>query len=303
MLFFDISDTSIEMLQISKTFVSGEAIHSFSRVELKDGSIKNSEIQNKDQFKKNVEELLKSARPKPVKDQECAFTLPDSRIYSHRFDIPQRKNSKTILGAVKAQAERVIPQPIDELIYRYKSLNHSKEEGEILLVALPTKIVNSYIEVLNDLKILPQLVTSESMAVHRLISSSINPKETVLYIDIGEKDSNISIMDRLGVIETFSEPVGRQDDLAHIDSLLTFSREKLKEDINRVFLGGGGSPKVDLDKAQEFLKKDVVPMETLIANFKPAIKVDLGGIPKIVFANTLGLILLSKEKQPLNLLP
>jgi Tfp pilus assembly PilM family ATPase len=303
MLFFDISDTSIELMQLSKTFISGEVINSFSRLEIKDGSIKDCEIQNKEQFQKNIENLLKDAKPKSLKEQECAFILPDNRIYSHRFTVSQKKEDKNILIQIKAQAERTIPQPIDELIYRYKTIGHSKDSSEVLLVALPTKIVNGYIEIFNNLKLTTILISSESLAVHRLISSAINPKEAVLYIDMGGKDSNISIMDKKGVIETFSEPIKDQDNLAHIERVISFSNEKLDEEINRIFLGGGGSSKVDLGKARDVLKKDIVPVETLTANFKPSIKVNLGDTPRTVFTNILGLILLSKEKQPLNLLP
>ncbi len=303
MIFFDISDTSIEATQLATSFVTGEALRAFSRVELKEGLIKSGEIKDQEALKKAIAGLIEKAHPKAMKDQECALTLPDSRVYTSRLNLPQRQNSQTVFDLVKAQVEKSIPQPIEELIYRFESLGKGKGPGEILLVAIPTVIVNSYVEFFNQLSLQPRLIVPESFAIHSFLAPVIGAEETVLYLDVGEKTSTATLMNKEGVVEAFTEPVERDKLLDQTKKLLSFSRERFLKDVKRIILGGGGSLKMDSDKMKAELKVEIEAAEGALKGFKLPIRVDFGTTPRVLFINTFGLALLSKTKQPLNLLP
>lgn len=303
MILFDISDTSIEAVKLSKSFLTGEVINAFNRVEFTDGPVKAGEIQKKDALKKTIVNLLKDAKPKEIKDQECAFTLPDKRTYTHRFTLSQRQDSQTVLGLVKAQAEKLIPQPIEELIYRFDSLNRGTGEGEIFLMAVPTIIVNRYVELFNDLGLQPRLVVPESLAAYRFLTPIIQAGGAALYLDVGKKTTTAALMDKRGVVETFSEPVQADKLFTQLESLFEFACTRAGGCIRQVILGGSESLAIDSAEVASKLKVNVVLAEEAFKHFRLPIKVDFGNLSKIVFINTLGLALLSKEESPLNLLP
>jgi len=303
MILFDISDTSIEAVKLSKSFLVGDSINAFTRVEFANGLVKEGEIKNKDALGKIISTLLKTAKPKPMKDEVCGFTLPDKRVYTHRFTLSQRQDSQTVLGLVKAEVEKSIPQPLEELIYRFDSLNHGEGEGEIFLMAVPTMIVNRYVELFNDLGLPPRLIVPESLAAYRFLAPVVQAGGTTLYLDVGKKTTNAVLMDKRGVVETFSEPVQTDKLFTQLESLFKFACTRAGGCIRQVILGGGGSLAIDSAEVASKLKVNVVLAGEAFKHFRLPIKVDFGNLSKMVFINTLGLALLSKEESPLNLLP
>lgn len=305
MILFDISDTSIEAVKLSKSFFTGEVINAFNRVEFTDGLVRAGEIQKKDALKKTIVNLLKDAKPKEIKDQECAFTLPDKRTYTHRFNLSQRKDSQTVSSLIKAQAEQLIPQPIEELAYDYNLLDQKEEargEGEIFLAAVPATLLDGYLELFNGLGLKPELAVPESLAAYRFLASMVQAGEAVLYLDVGEKVTTATLMDKQGVVEAFTEPVQTSELVNRVGELLKFSSERLGKEVDRIILGGGGSLKMDTAKAEDKLKVTIASVEEAFKGFKLPIKVNFGDLSKIVFVNVLGLALLSKEEKPLNLI-
>lgn len=303
MLFFDISDTSIEAVKLSKSFPIGESITALTRGELKDGPVKAGEIQDKDALGKIVANLLKKVQPREMTDNTCGLTLPDKRVYTHRFTLSQRQDSQTVLSLVKAQVEKLIPQPLEELIYRFDSLNCGKGEGEIFLMATPTAVVNPYVEVFNNLKLQPRLIVPESLAAYAFLAPIIQAEGTVLYLDVGKKTATAALMDKRGVIETFSEPVQANELLTQLKNLFEFACTQAGGCIREVILGGGESLAIGFAEAASKLKVNVVLAEEAFKHFRLPIKADFGNLSKVMFINTLGLALLSKKQSPLNLLP
>ena len=305
MLFFDISDTSIEAIRLSKSFLTGEAVTAFNRSEFKNGPIEEGEIKDKNALKKIIVDLLKNAKPKPMKDRECAFTLPDKRVYTHRFALSQKHDSQTVFSLIKSQAEKLIPQPIEELTYNYLILGQKKEgkeEGEILLAAVPTVIINGYIELFNDLGLEPKLAVPESVAAYSFLSPLIKAGGAVLYLDVGEKITTATLMDQQGVVETFSEPVQTDKLFAQIENLFAFACTQIGGCIKQVILGGGGSLTAKPAEFESKLKVSVISAEEVFKTFKLPIKVNFGDLSKVTFVNVLGLALLSGQEQPLNLI-
>lgn len=303
MLLFDISDTSIEVARLGRRFFAGEAIVASARVELTDGSVKMGEVRNKDALCKTVADLLRNVKPRVTEDQECAFTLSDSRVYTRRFKLPQVQDHQTVLGLVKEKAEKLFPQPAQELIYQFDSLERGEGAGEIFLMAASRDIVLSYVDVFNSLGLQSKLAVPESYAACRFIAPIIGKKEVTLYLDIGGKYTNVVLVDSRGVLETFSEPVETAELFSEIEKLLKFLHKKLEQSVGRVILGGGGSLELNLVEAKERLKIDTILVEEAFKHFPLSIRNDFGGLPKVLFVNVLGLALLTKEKSPLSFFP
>ena len=222
MIFFDISDTSIEAVKLSKGFF-GESINAFARVELKDGPVEAGEVEDKDALAKTITKLLKAGKPRGISDLECGFTLPDSRVYTHRFTLPQRRDHQTVLDLVGGKMEKLIPQPLEELIYRFFPLGEGEGEGEVFMMAISKKLIKGYVECFGDVGLRPKFVVPESYAAFRFLDPLIDAQETILYLDIGGEYSNAVLMDKHGVVETFSEPVESTDLFKEVGKLLEFT--------------------------------------------------------------------------------
>jgi Tfp pilus assembly PilM family ATPase len=303
MIFFDISDTSIEAIRLSTSFIFGETISAFNRVEFNGGPVRAGEVQDEAALKKIISDFLENAKPKAIKDKECAFTLPDKRVYTRRFKLSQKKDGQPIFNLLKGQLEPLIPQPLEELAYDYKTLvDEQKGKSEVCFAAIPRTILEGYMKVFNSLDLKPKIAVSESVAAHKFISPLIIGEGTVLYLDVGEEIAIATLMDRNGVVEAFSEPVQTSDLFNGVKKLVKFARERLEKEVNRIILGGGGGLQIKKTAAQEELGLNVVSAEEAVKQFKLKIRVNFRNLSPVTFANVLGLSLLSKEESPLNLL-
>jgi len=302
MIFFDISDTSIEVVQLSRSFLRGEAVSAFARMELDGGLVRGGEIQNREKLVGVMDGLMKSAKPKAIRDVECGFTLSDRRVYTYRFQLPRYQSNPSVnIEPLNTQAEKLVPQPLEQLT-RITTPVSDKKGSSIIWIAVPTEILLSYEEIFRDLNLNPKIAVPESYAIYALLAPTVGEEEIILYLDVGKRISTATFMDRMGVIETFSEPVQTAKLLTQVGQLLEFCREHLGREASRIVLGGGGSLKIDPNEAARKLQLNVARIDTALERFKPSIRTDFGGLPRVLFANVLGLIALNSEESSPNLL-
>jgi Tfp pilus assembly PilM family ATPase len=302
MLFFDISDTSIEIIKLRRGLLFGDAVVAYSRIESDEVPVEKGEIQNPEEFSKLISDLLKKGKPKPLEDTECAFTLPDKRVYTQRFTVPKVRNDQTVHSLLEDEMKKIIPQPLDELSFEFIPLNEGEgEEGEVFMMAAPKSLVKSYIDLFRKVKIEPQFVVSESYAAFDFLKAIVSPGGLTLHLDIGIKYTNSVFMDKKGVVEAFSEPVETKELLKGVGELIKFADKRLGRKVDQIILGGGGSSRVDAQDMAGKLKVNVVSVEKAFEHIKLPIKTDFGKWSKVVFVNVLGLALLSKEKNPVSL--
>jgi type IV pilus assembly protein PilM len=148
-----------------------------------------------------------------------AVALPVSRTYNRTVSLPALK-AKDLAEAVRLEAEQYIPMPLEELYLDYSILSSDKKETELLVVAAPKKIVDSYL-------LFTRLLGLEAVAFETTISSAgrlfIQAEQSdvpTVLIDLGSLSSDISIYDK-GLVVTGTAPGGG-------DSFSTAISDKLR---------------------------------------------------------------------------
>jgi type IV pilus assembly protein PilM len=103
---------------------------------------------------------------------------------------------------IRAEAEHHIPFGRDDVEIDYHVTNPSTASGqtEMLLVAAKKEVVNDYIQVVRDAGLIPQVVDVAAFASQNgfEVNYPLDPRETVVLINIGAAISNINIV-RSGV--------------------------------------------------------------------------------------------------------
>src|SRR3989344_2427678 len=270
MLFFSLSYNSVKLLKLNKLWLLNY-LSEAAETGLTEGLIRNGESVNQEGL---VEQLGNFLRDLKIKDKECAFILHDERAYILRLALPDTSDGRVISEAIKERVSLIIPEPLESLETTYKTLDGSKQGGEVQIAAVNRELLNKYLAVFQELGFRPRLVVPESYAFFSLISPFITEGETIIYLDPEFKAANAIIMDKDGVIETFVE----QD----LEKIRRFALEKWGRKIERVFGPANLS---------ELLKIYPIPLRF---KFEPDQITD--------FASLLGLALLTRQQKPLNLL-
>lgn len=202
---FDIGYNSVKVMQIdtnSKNHkVTGYAYTSFSEKAIKNGVIVDPEAIAKEVYPLFTRHLIGTIDTKRV-----VAALPVSKTFNRVLTLPSLP-TKDMEDAIRAEAEQYIPVPLDKLYLDYDITPTSGQDNyEILIVATPRNIVDSYLVLFELLGLeVAQLETSISAAT-RLVMHAEQTDLPTLIIDFGSISTDLSIFDTtLRVTGTVSE--------------------------------------------------------------------------------------------------
>lgn len=203
----DISDHSLEALVLKKTSpVFGKIkIASYARMIMRGEVVKNGLIKNKKKLQENIVKLLESAQPKAIKTPYCIISLPESQVFTAVFKLPAGLKQNEIMNTIPFKAEEVIPFKPSEIYFDFKTIYKKGPTQEIFYVAVPIKVVDSYVEALNNVGLKPVAFDLESISLARALLDKKVPKQNAkLIMDIGARNTNLNIFDRGGIRQSLS---------------------------------------------------------------------------------------------------
>lgn len=220
----DISDHSIEIVSLSGSLEKPE-LSALERVILKPGIIRNSQIVQKEKLEEYIINSITNPRFGEIKTRNFIFSLPESKIFTHSFNISPELKEEERKREIETEALRTFPFPLEELYYDFTISG----KGNVLLAAMPRKIVDDYLEIFKICQINPLIfeTTSESLA-RALIKDN---EEAVLIIDMGAKTTGFSLFDEKNLILSNLISTGGEKLTELISEKLGLSRaeaEKLK---------------------------------------------------------------------------
>lgn len=219
----DIGYSSAKVLQVTnighKQAITGYGVHAFDPTCVKDGIIVEPE-----KLAKSLYELFSEHITGAITSRRVAVGVPATRAFSRSMKLPKLAN-KDLLNAVRIETEQYVPIPIDELYMDYTTIKSTDKETELLAVAIPKKIVDSY-ATLTRLLGLEAIVfeTSISGGARLFVHSEVDQVPTVL-IDFGSISTDITIYDG-ALIVTGTVPGGGDVFTDMISKTLNISDEE-----------------------------------------------------------------------------
>ena len=197
----DIGTTSVKVMQltppknkVNERIVQGYGLAHYEKSAFNKGVIKEPEV-----VAKAINKLFEKSLVGTINTRRVAMSLPVANTYNRVLSLPVI-NKKELAQAVRLEAEQYIPVASEELYIDYTIISNTKDNQEVLISAVPKKIVDSYIELTNLLGI--ELVSLETTiaAAERLVSFSEENQAPTILIDFGSLSVDISIYDRRLVV-------------------------------------------------------------------------------------------------------
>ncbi|MGZ6004622.1 MAG: type IV pilus assembly protein PilM [Candidatus Saccharimonadales bacterium] len=243
----DIGFASMKAMQIDtsdKPKIVGYGVSSFDSNAIKDGVIVDHET-----LAKAAIELFKNGIIGDISTRRVAFTVPAARTFSRVIKLPNLA-PKELAEAVRTEAEQYIPMPIDELYMDYDIIARSDKEIELFAVAVPKKIIDSYMMFSRLTGLETVAMESTIGAAARLfLKTNAHDIPTVL-IDFGSVSTDITIFDRT-LIVTGTVPGGGDTFSDRIAAALNVT--KREADVIKIKYG------LDLSKKQREISDALKP--------------------------------------------
>lgn len=249
----DIGYQTLKVMQL-KGEGPGAKLLGVAEVKIEPKTLDKDGIKNQRKAAEAIWMAMKSAKPHPITARVVSAALPESLVFTKSVDLPNMR-AEEINKNIPYQAGEFFPIPPNEMYMDWQIVGQlpGKNLIDVLVVAAPKKIVDSFAEVIKLAGLeLSSLETKPVAVVRALIPR--NDSGPYLILDIGVKTSGIICFDQ-GTIKLTSTVSCGGDDLArdfqaNIDNLASEIVHLIKYYQNRIgqatifrkiVLAGGGA--------------------------------------------------------------
>ncbi len=182
----DISDLSVKIIKLKKKREE-IILSSWGEEKIKPGVIESGEIKDEKKLSEIIKEALNKVKGERIKTKYVIASLPEEKSFLQVIQMPKMPE-EDLKSAVIYEAENYIPLPIHEVYLDYQivpPVYDSLDHLDLLLVAVPRKIVDSYLSALKLAGLFPLAFEVESQAIARALIKNEITTQPILLIDLG----------------------------------------------------------------------------------------------------------------------
>lgn len=213
----DIGFRTIKVMQLDKAG-PGYTVSGYGITEFDPSAVENGVIVDFEKIASKIHELFTSGLTGEISTRRVAVSLPASRSYSRIMSLPILPD-KDIAEAVRLEAEQYIPVSVDDLYIDFTVINKGTKNMEILAVAVPKRIVDSYLSLCKILNLEVVVLETTTGATNRMFHYLDDHRIPTVLIDFGSVATDVSVYDRFLAI-TGTVPSGGDHITAAIERSL-----------------------------------------------------------------------------------
>ena len=207
----DINDLSVKVAKLKKKH-KGFVLVSSNEVRVSPGVMDNGIIKKEANLIKNIKDAYETAKGEKIKTKYVVVALPEEKSFLQVIQMPKMTDEELKL-AVPFEAENYIPMPSEDVYLDFQVIPQVKDYlnyYEVLIVATPKKIVDSYISCIKKAGLIPVALETESGAISRALVKQEANSSLLILIDFGENHTNLVIYSGRSIRFTCSIPISSQ---------------------------------------------------------------------------------------------
>lgn len=217
----DVGYSSLKIMQTyqqnNKQFVSGYGVAAFDSKAIKDGIIVAPEA-----IAKEALHLFEKNLVGDITTRRVAVAVPAARTFTRTVTLPPL-DTKDLAEAIRLETEQYVPVPIEDLYVDHSVIGKSEKNLEILVVAVPKNIVDSYVELTKLMGLEIVAIESTISSASRLFVQAEQSDVPTVLIDFGSLSSDITIYDK-SLLVTGTVPGGGDSFTTAITAKLGITR-------------------------------------------------------------------------------
>ena len=175
-----IDDTSIRLL-----VAHGKRIKKWADLPLEPGLVKNAVVVKEAEVVDKIKQLFKTRK---VKAKEVILGLSGLHCLSRPIILPQLPKAM-LAEAVKREAQRVLPVPLEQLYLSWQTIPASEGKVHVFLVAVPCNTADVLLKVLHQAGLKPYLMDLKPLLLARMVQET-----TAVIVDVQPTEFDIVVM-------------------------------------------------------------------------------------------------------------
>ncbi|MEZ4364941.1 MAG: type IV pilus assembly protein PilM [Kofleriaceae bacterium] len=189
----DIGSSSIKAVQLRKTR-TGYALQAFGVQPLVAQTIVDGTIMDQGAVVEAIRTLWSRLK---LRSKDVAIAIAGHSVIIKKIAVTARRPEE-LAADIHTEAETHIPFGKDDVELDYHVVNPQNSSGqtELLLVAAKREVVADYVQVVKDASLQPQVVDVAAFASQNGFEANyaLDPKETVVLVNVGAAISNLNII-------------------------------------------------------------------------------------------------------------
>lgn len=208
------SNLKVMQLQAGKNFYR---VLGYGYTDIDPVAVVNGEIVEPELIAQSVHDLFRHNLIGQINTDRVAMAIPAARTFTRTIQLPHLE-SKDLDAAIKLEAEQYIPVPLDDLYLDYNQISKTTDGIELLAVAVPKKIVDSYQVIAKLLGLDLAALETTIAASSRLFVQAEKSFDPTILIDFGSISTDLTIHDKTllvsgtvpGGSDSFTELIARK---------------------------------------------------------------------------------------------
>lgn len=201
----DVGFSSVKVMQLeprNQTYrVIGYGTTRFDPAAIQDGIVADPESLARD-----IQALFADHMVGKITTRRVVLSIPAARSFTRTIKLPLL-SAQDLTEAIRLETEEYIPLPLEDMYFDYSISSKTDKEQEILVVAVPKKLVDSYVTLSNMLGLETVAVETTINGSCRLFDYTDTNRTPTVLIDLGSQSSDITVYDG-GIVVTSTVPGG-----------------------------------------------------------------------------------------------
>ncbi len=219
-------DIGFSSLKVMQTELHGDKrrVIGYGTALFEPGSVKDGVIIDPENIAKATYDLFANRIIGSVTTRRVVLSIPAARSYSRNVHLPKLQ-PKELKDAVRLEVEQYVPLPIDDLYMDHTIVKETDDGIELLVVAVPRRIVDSYLQLAKLLHLEVVGIETTISAGGRLFLQAENNDVPTVLIDFGSLSADLTIYDN-GLVVTGTVSGGGDDFSNLIAATLNVSKQE-----------------------------------------------------------------------------
>jgi type IV pilus assembly protein PilM len=196
-----------------------------------------------------IQELLTQKMKGTLTTRRVALSIPAARCFIRSMTVPAAA-AKNLGEAIQLEVEQYIPMPLKELYLDYQLIRQTPEGTELLVVAVPQKIVNSYLELASLAGLEVIMIEPTITANTRLFGAMEQTNIPTVIIDLGSLSSDVMVYDKTLLTastvasggDTFTSILSKQFNISHDEAHFLKTKYGLNKSLTQKDVRGALEP-------------------------------------------------------------
>lgn len=191
---FDLGSQTAKMVQL-RAHGKGVRVVGYGYAAFPPESLAEGIIVDPEPIAEALRPLLAKMTYGKITARRAAVSLPTSKVFTRMLALPPM-SAADLAQAVRYEVEQYVPVPIADLYIDYEKIDETKDNMNVLMVAAPRAIVDSYIKLFDLLNFEVAFVEPSLQAVARAITATRSSDNATLVADFGSESIDITVYDK-----------------------------------------------------------------------------------------------------------